>query len=163
MYTQSDAVPPSRRRWLLTASLLAAGAALYLCLRDPSKRLVPGGLLGGPQVLDLDLGLGRDRGGQTVLVLGAPAGQPEVTLHVVVTVSPGALYEVELRGPANEPLIKYQRAPIVLDDLGGAQVRVPASRFAEAGDYQFVLRQFPPDGGVREYRYSFRVLPPSSR
>lgn len=155
---------PTRRRWLLRAALVvAAGIALYLCLRGPSKRLAPLGLPERPEALELDLGLGRDRGGHTVLVLAAPGGPPEVTLDVVVPVTPGALYEVELRGPADEPLIRYERAPIVLDDEGGARLRVPASRFAEAGEYQVVLRQFAPDGGVREYRYPFRVRPPSSR
>jgi len=95
-------------------------------------------------------------------MLTAPAGLREVTLNFVVPVAPGALYEVEVRGPADESLIRYERAPILLDDLGGAQVRVPASRFAATGDYQLVLRQFAPDGGVRDYRYPFRVkLPPS--
>ena len=96
-------------------------------------------------------------------MLTAPAGLREVTLNFVVPVTPGALYEVEVRGPAEEPLIRYECAPILLDDLGGAQVRVPASRFAEAGSYQLVLRQCAPDGGVREYRYPFRVKLPSSR
>jgi len=155
---------PTRRRWLLRAVLVvAAGTALYLCLGSPSKRPVPFGLQERPEALELDLGPGRDRGGHTVLVLAAPAGPPEVALDVMVPVTSGALYEVELRGPADEPLIRYERAPIVLDDEGGARLRVPASRFAETGDYQVVLRQFAPDGGVREYRYPFRVRPPSSR
>lgn len=155
---------PTRRRLVaasLAALVVAAGAALYICLRDPSKHVVPGGLRGGSEVLDLDLGLGRDRGGKTVLVLPASAGLREVTLSFVVPVTPGALYHVEVRGPAEELLIRYERAPIVLDDLGGAQVRVPAFRFAKEGGHQLILRQFAPDGGVREYRYPFRVMRPA--
>ena len=95
-------------------------------------------------------------------MLTAPAGRREVILDFIVPAAPDALYEVEVRGPAKEPLIRYERAPIVLDDQGGAQVRVPASRFMESGDYELVVRQFAPDSGVRDYRYPFRVKVPSS-
>lgn len=147
---------------LAVALVVAAGIALYLHQRDPSDHPARGGPQEGGEGLELNLGPGGDRGGQTVLVLTAPAGRREVILDFIVPAAPDALYEVEVRGPAKEPLIRYERAPIVLDDQGGAQVRVPASRFMESGDYELVVRQFAPDSGVRDYRYPFRVKVPSS-
>jgi hypothetical protein len=148
---------------LATAVLIAAGTVGYLCFRTGADHPRPGSLPSGSGVLDLDLGSGSARG---VVIIPAPspsAGLQEVRLSFLVPPSPGAIYEVEVRGPADDVLMRVERGPLLLDDLGGGRVGIPASRFTEPGDHRLVLREFASGGGVREYRYPFRVNLPLSR
>jgi hypothetical protein len=148
---------------LAAAVLIAAGTAGYLSLRSRADHRRPGGPPAGSAVLDLDLGSGSDRGIVSIPAPSPSAGLREVRLSFLVPPSPGAVYEVEVRGPTEDLLTRVERAPLLLDDLGGGRVSVPVSRFTEAGDHRLVLREFAPDGGAREYRYPFRVNLPLSR
>jgi len=148
---------------LATTVLIAAGAAGYLYFRSRADHPTPGSLPAGSAVLDLDLGSGSAQGVVTIAAPSPSAGLPEVRLSFLVPPSAGAVYEVEVRGPSEDVLMRVERGPLLLDDLGGARVGVPGSRFTEAGGHRLVLREFASDGGVREYRYPFHVNLPRSR
>jgi hypothetical protein len=162
--------PPNEKRRppvvvvsLATTVLIAAGTAGYLYFRSRADHPTPGSLPAGSAVLDLDLGSGSGQGVVTIAAPSPSAGLPEVRFSFLVPPSAGAVYEVEVRGPAEDVLMRVERGPLLLDDLGGARVGVPGSRFTEGGDHRLVLRQFASDGGVREFRYPFRVNLPRSR
>jgi hypothetical protein len=149
---------------LVTASVLvAAGLVLFLYLRSRPDHPLPKGSTAAPAALELDLGGGPPGERISIPVLSPPAGLQDVTLAFMVPVNPGALYEVEVQGPGDEPLLSSERGPLLLDDLGGARFSVPSSRFEKSGTYRLVLREFASDGAVREYRYPFRVCLPAAR
>jgi len=148
---------------LATAVLIAAGTAGYLYFRSAGDYPRPGILPAGSAVLDLDLGSGSARGVVSIPAPSPSAGLREVGLSFLVPPSPGAVYEVEVRGPDGDVLMRVERGPLNLDDLGGGRVGIPASRFMESGDHRLVLREFAPDGEVRDHRYTFRVNLPQSR
>ncbi len=152
---------PSRVVVPLTAAVLvAACVVLFLYLRGRPDHTE--GPREAPAARELDLGGGPSGAGNSVPVLSSPAALQEVTLVFVVPVNPGALYEVEVQGPDEQPLIRYERGPLPLDDQGGARVSIPTSHFEKPGAYRLLVREFSPDGGVREYRYPFRVTLPTS-
>ena len=147
---------------LATATVLvAAGLVLFLYLRSRPDHPLPESSTAASAVLELDLG-GPPAERISIPVLSPPAGLQDVMLAFMVPVSPGALYEVEVQGPDDEPLLSSERGPLPLDDLGGARVSVPSSRFEKSGTYRLVLREFASDGAIREYRYSFRVYLPAA-
>jgi len=139
--------------------LVAAGLVLFVDLRSRPDRPLPKGSTATSAARELDLG---GPTGARVPVLSPPAGLQEVTLAFMVPVNPGALYEVEIQGPGDETLTRSERGPLLLDDLGGARVGVPTWRFLKSGIYHLVLREFAPDGAVREYHYPFRVYSPGA-
>ena len=144
------------------ALILAAGVTLFLHLQRRSEHATPGSGAEGPAVLELNLGTGSTRGADTVPMLSLSSGLRAVTLVFQVPANPAALYEVEVRNPAGEPMLRQERGPLVMDDLGTATLTIRVSRFEKRGEHQLVLREFSGDGRVREYRYPFRVtLPPS--
>ena len=154
--SRSDGKWRSRVAVLLTV-LVAAGLVLFLYLRSRPDRPLPEGSTPTPTTLELDLGEGPAGERSSLSVLSPPAGLQDVTLAFKVPVTPGALYEVEVQGPGEESLMRSERGPLLLDDLGGARVSVPTSRFEKSGAHRLVVREFAPDGAVREYRYAFRV------
>jgi hypothetical protein len=148
---------------LATTVLIAAGTAGYLYFRSRADHPTPGSLSAGSAVLELDLGSGSAQGIVSIPAPSPSAVLPEVGLSFLVPRSAGAVYEVEVRGPTEDVVMRTERGPLLLDDLGGARVGVPGFRFTEAGDHRLVLREFAADGGFREYRYPFRVILRRSR
>ena len=107
--------------------------------------------------VSLDLGFGPDRSLGSPVELEIPRGTLGVELSFLPPIDGRNDYEVRLLGPEETDIQSWDRGPLSLDRLGRARLSIEAGRFARAGDYHLLVRQFGQAGEVREFTYPFMV------
>ncbi|HEV8377102.1 MAG TPA: hypothetical protein VGR38_12805 [Candidatus Polarisedimenticolia bacterium] len=156
----------SSARWIRSGAGIAAAAALVVVVvlfwysgRSGSGSGAPPA---GNSIVTLDLGAGTPRGGESYPSLRIDGSAREVRFSFVAPVNLDATYGIEIHSPLGEIVARRERAALLLDSQGRGAYSAPADRLTVSGDYDFILREFAPQGEIHEYHYPFRVGRPDS-